>query len=156
MYIGLLEGQPVRIASHDVRRVIDREEWLSAFNESRSLATSEPTFLRAMGWYRKGLYTEDPFDKFLAFWNSIEIVAAKYHPKTEAAKGGTKNQTFECFHALWGDRNRWPLIAEDEQWIKTNYEMRKDIAHGIASIDVEQVEPVLEKLELLRSFHIYF
>jgi Apea-like HEPN len=149
LYISLIEDQPIRLATHSVRRLIDQEEWLSAFNEARSLATNEPTFLRALGWYRKGLYTEDPFDKFLAFWNSIEIVAAKYHPTTDAARGGTKNQTAECFRTLWGNRHDWPFIAADEQWIKNNYETRKDIAHGVASINVEQVEQVLKRLEMI-------
>jgi hypothetical protein len=150
LYIGLIEGQSIRSARQTVRRLVS-EEWLAAFNEARALAKNEPTFLRAMGWYRKGLYTEDPFDRFLAFWNSIEIVAAKYHPKTEAAKGGTKNQTSECFRVLWGDRTTWPFIADDEFWIRDNYEVRKDIAHGIASINVEQVEPVLQKLDIIEN-----
>jgi hypothetical protein len=54
--------------------------------------------LRGLGWYRKGLYTEDPFDKFLAFWNAIEIVAAYYQSEfvpsidRERAKKGSKSQ----------------------------------------------------------------
>jgi hypothetical protein len=151
LYISLIESQSVRSVRHTVRRLIAEDEWLAAFNEARALATNEPTFLRAMGWYRKGLYTEDPFDRFLAFWNSIEIIAAKYHPRTEAAKGGTKNQTSECFRTLWGNRTHWPFIADDEGWIKDNYEMRKDIAHGIASINIEQVEPVLQKLDTIEK-----
>jgi hypothetical protein len=151
LYISLIEGQPIRLARHSVRRLVDQEEWLSAFNEARSLATNEPTFLRAMGWHRKGLYTEDPFDKFLAFWNSIEIVAAKYHPKTEAAQGGTKNQTAECFRILWGNRSDWPFIAADDHWIRNTYETRKNIAHGVASINIEQVEMVLGRLKTIEK-----
>jgi hypothetical protein len=83
--------------------------------------------LRGLGWYRKGLYTEDPFDKFLAFWNAIEIVAAAYYQSEfvpsidrERAKKGSKSQIWECFKALWGPCEQWPNIAGDDKWFDEN------------------------------------
>jgi hypothetical protein len=142
--------------SHSERRIVEVEEWRTAFREARILAYLHPTFMRALGWYRKGLRAEDAFDRFLAFWNSIEIVASKYHPDTKRTKAGSKDQIWECFDTLWGECDQWPIIAGNESWVKENYEIRKNIAHGVASIDVETVELVVEKLETIEHVsHIF-
>lgn len=87
LYISLIESQSVRSVRHTVRRLIAEDEWSAAFNEARALATNEPTSSVLWGGTAKG-YTEDPFDRFLAFWNSIEIVAAQYHPRTDSRRAG--------------------------------------------------------------------
>ena len=95
------------------------------FKRHAFLGFSEQAILRALGWYRKGLYTEDPFDKFLAFWNSIEIVAGKYHPPIpEGRPTGSKSQIWQCFKAIWGECEGWPTISGDTDWIDDNYEIR--------------------------------
>jgi hypothetical protein len=131
----------------DVRRIITRDEWIAAFKDARLYNEKEPTYLRALGWYRKGLYTNDPYDKFLAYWNSIEITATKYHTESDEAKEGSKNQIWECFKKLWGECKNWPIIHGNDQWIKDNYEIRKDIAHGLTTITVEGVIKILTALE---------
>lgn len=144
--------QSNRLAEHrssrfTERRLIQRDEWRWAFRESRLLAFSEPAFLRSTSWYRKGLIAEDPFDKFLAFWNAIEVIAAKYHPKTERTKNGSKSQIWECFKAIWGECKEWPIITGEQNWIDENYNVRKAIAHGLMPVDIETVKSVLDKLE---------
>lgn len=156
LYISLFERRIserrlLQTEGPPVRRVIEQKEWHSAFEQSHLLAQIEPTFLRALGWYRKGSYTEDPFDKFLAFWISIEIVVSKYHPQIERARNESKSQMWESFKDLWGDCSHWPIITDDEGWIDRNYKIRKDIAHGVASVDVKQVETVVEKLETIEK-----
>ena len=86
-----------------VKAVIDGAEFRQCFEVSRSLNLQETTFLRALNWYRKGLYTEDPFDKFLALWNSINVVAAKYHTPNGRTQSGIINQIWNCFETLWGN-----------------------------------------------------
>lgn len=143
---------PHSLTRYGERRIVEREEWQQAFREARLLAFAEPTFLRAMGWYRKGLVEEDPFYKFLAFWNSLETVAGKYHPKTERAKNGSKSQLWECFKQIWSDDvNTWPIIAGDSKWIDENYEVRKDIAHGVTPVTIESIKQVSEKLEAVEA-----
>jgi hypothetical protein len=151
IYLNFTEEHPSGKYDHRTCRLIDREEWIYAFQDSRHLNWCEPTFMRALGWYRKGLYTEDPFDKFLAFWNSIEITATKYHPKTEAAKNGSKSQIWECFKTLWGECNEWPIINGNEKWIDDNYDVRINIAHGTSSITVEAIDKVSSKIEKLEE-----
>jgi hypothetical protein len=147
LFLSFTEERANRKYSDNIRRIIERDEWISAFKDARLLNKEEPTFLRALGWYRKGLYTDDPYDKFLAFWNSIEIAASKYHQKTKKTKKGSKNQIWECFKILWGECEKWPVISGNEQWISGNYETRKDIAHGLTTITVEEVKKIVAKLE---------
>lgn len=140
---------------HDVRRRLQVDEIEHAFHEAHLLATSSPPFLRSLGWYRKGLYTEDPFDQFLAFWNSIEVVASKYYKYVpsidhERAKGRSKSQVWECFKALWGACEEWPLIGGDSNWIDDNYEIRKDVAHGAKSVDITKVAAVASRTPTIR------
>lgn len=142
---------------YNTRRRIETEEWKSAFREARLLALTETTFLRALGWYRKGLYTEDPFDKFLAFWNSIEIVTGKYHPPIPEDKPkGSKSQMWESFKELWGNCEKWPVIGGETTWIDSNSETRIEIAHGTKPIEVESIEAVLSKIDTIRQVaHIF-
>jgi hypothetical protein len=157
IYLSLSGSQPRWLESYTVRRIVETEEWRNAFREARLLALAEPTFLRALGWYRKGLYTEDAFDKFLAFWNAIEIVASKYHPPIADDKPkGSKSQIWECFKNVWGTCGEWPIISGNEEWIDNNYAIRNQIAHGIASIDVEQIESVLNDIDRIQGVAYHF
>lgn len=156
LFLSLTQTRPDLLKKFKIRRVVERDEWITAFKESRALNENEPTFLRSLGWYRKGLYTEDPFDKFLAFWNSIEITASKYHSHDERTKKGSKNRIRQCFETLWGNCKNWPIIGGKEKWIDSNYELRKNIAHGLKSITVNSVETILAKLkELEEVAHIF-
>lgn len=154
IFLSFSSENPIRIKPYSVRRIIEKDEWKTAFQESRLLNEKEPTFLRALGWYRKGQYTDDPFDKFLAYWNSIEITATKYHTPTHQTQNGSKNQIWECFKTLWGDCTDWPTIQGNENWIKDNYEIRTNIAHGLTPITVDEVEKIVNKIaELERVAH---
>lgn len=143
---------PIRAKIYDARRRVEKDEWQEAFREARLLALTETTFLRALSWYRKGLNTEDPFDKFLAFWNSIEIVVSKYHPPIPEGKAtGIISQTWESFKDIWGECEHWPVINSNMSWIDDNYNVRLDIAHGIKPIGIETVEFVLAKLDTINQ-----
>ena len=134
------------------RRRLSEQELTDSFKTARLWVLTEPTFLRAVGWYRKGLYTEDPFDKFLAFYNSIETLCSTYNPNPGTCKNrGSKCQIWETFKNLWGECTMWPIISNQPYWIDNNYEIRKDIAHGIASIDINVVENVIEKIDTIKQ-----
>ena len=150
------QNQELISLTDKVRRIIPKDEWKFAFEESRLLQFTEPIFLKALGWYRKGLITEDPLDKFLAFWNSIEIVATKYHTKTEKTKQGSKKQIRQCFIDLWGNIENWELIAGNQDWINDNYEIRKNIAHGIKPINIDTIEEITSELQTIEKLvHIF-
>lgn len=151
LFLSFQDIRVNRFEEFSTRRIIEEHEWISSFKESRCLNEYEQTFLRALGWYRKGLYSEDPFDKFLALWNSIEVTASKYHTKNSQAKKGVKNQIWQCFVTLWGECKDWPIIAGDNKWIDNNYEIRKDIAHGLAPVTVKSIEKIIAQIETLEE-----
>ncbi len=152
LFLSFSELEVGRRATYAVRRVVEKREWKTSFYTANQLSEQEPTFLRALGWYRKGLYSEDPFDRFLAFWNSIEVTATKYHPKTEKTSSGSINQIWACFESLWGDCDSWPdLIRGETDWIDKNYKTRKDIAHGITRVNIHDVESVIERLKIIEE-----
>ena len=143
---------PARVETE--RRRLTEDELNEAFKTARLWVLTEPTFLRAVCWYRKGLYTEDPFDKFLAFFNSIEILCNKYNPNRVRCNNpgtNTKCHMWETFKAVWGECPEWPIIQNRMTWIDENYDMRKDIAHGIASIDINVVENVISKIDTIKQ-----
>lgn len=157
MHLSLTErhSAPHGRARQQVRRVVELPEIEDSFQEAHHLDQNSPTFLRGLGWYRKGNYTEDPFDKFLAFWNAIEIVASRcyrYVPgiDIDRAKKGVKNQVRVCFDRLWGECESWPIIPGEDNWIDEYYTLRSEIAHGATSVDIEKVAEVSAKIGTLR------
>jgi hypothetical protein len=161
MYLSLAERERTRAERHDVRRVIEPGEIEIAFRQAHHWAGNSPSFLRSLGWYRKGLTTEDPLDKFLAFWNAIEVVAGKYHHYVpaidkERAKKGSKRQVWECFKALWGPCEEWPVIPGQTKWIDESYAVRLDVAHGIAFVDIQKVAEVAGRLPAIEKVCFLF
>jgi hypothetical protein len=156
MYLSLTEGKRPLSERHDVRRVIEQAQVEHAFREAHHLARNRRDFLRSLGWYRKALTTDDPLDKFLGFWNAIEIVASKYHHDVpcidkERAKNGSKSQVWECFKALWGPCEGWPIIPGKTDWIDDSYSVRVDVAHGVAFVDIIKVAEVATRLPAIEE-----
>lgn len=137
---------------NSVKAVIEGIEFSDCFQLSRVLNLHETTLLRALNWYRKGLYTEDPFDKFLSFWNSINVVAAKNHtPNDRTARHYQPNLEL-LPNSLWGnDLNNWQKINGDDRWINDNNEIRNNIAHGLIPVEVNYVENVITRLDSVRK-----
>jgi hypothetical protein len=150
MQLDILENVIRQKNREKIRLRIDRTDLVEAFNEARLLSLTETTFLRALGWYRKGKNTSDPFDKFLAYWNSIETVASKYNPnKLDCKKKGSKCHIWECFKTIWGkDCTDWEIIPGRKSWIDDCYAYRNDIAHGIIPVEMEFIEKIVLELDI--------
>lgn len=131
-----------------IKTVVSREEFDRCFELSRSLNLQKTTLARSLTWYRKGLYTEDPFDKFLALWNSINVIAGKYCSDNEFTKKGIVNQIWDCFIILWGkeyvDKEFKPDGNHDR--IKELNNIRNDIAHGLVPVEINYAGNVIKKL----------
>lgn len=140
---------------HDVRLQVEEIEFRKAFLHSHALATNSPSYLRSLGWYRKGLCTEDPLDQYLAFWNSIEIVASSYFryiPDLDKERvKGSKGKIWECFKTVWGECERWPFIDGDVDWIDNGNDTRVAIAHGTKPIKIEWVKEVGEQIDEIQN-----
>lgn len=157
IYLSYTENRISAPKAEEVRRIIKDEEWIQSFKDARLYNLTEPTFLRALGWYRKGLCSDDPFDKFLAFWNSIETITSKYNPnKGNCNDRGSKCHMWECFKSVWGEVQDWKVIPNQKSWIDQNYDTRKEIAHGIASIDIEVIEQIIPKIEVINEVAFEF
>lgn len=161
LYVGLTEGTRRRRDGYEIKRVLRASEIRAAFSEARSLSLNHPTLLKSLSWYRKGLYSDDPFDAFLAFWNSIETAAAEYHKHLDRvdldrAGNGSKSQIWECFKSLWGPVAEWPIVKGDEEWVDQNYGTRVRVAHGVTAVDVDAVSEVVRKIETIRSVSCRF
>lgn len=149
-------GETRRIEEYMVRRIVHREEIETAFTEMRRLDQDYPTFLRSLGWFRKGLYTDDPFDSFLALWNSVEGTAARYYKMVsgidlDRAKKGIKNQIWACFQKVWGENKQWKIIPGNADWINSNYDVRIGIAHGVKDVTIDNIQDVVEQLPILKK-----
>ena len=159
-------NKPINISENEIinkslrgnlKALIEREEFREAFEISRNLNLNNTTFLRGLNWYRKGLYSDDPFDKFLAFWNSISIIATKYHTPDERTSNGSINQIWNCFETLWtNDISNWKGINNNIRWINEMNEIRNNIAHGLIPIEIEYVEDVISKLDNVRDIAYRF
>lgn len=161
MHLNLTENQRTPTDRHEVRRVIEHDQVANAFRDAHNWANHRSSFLRALGWYRKGLTTNDPLDRFLAFWNAMEIVASRYYGcvdsiDKERAKGRSKSQVWECFKALWGPCEQWPVIAGRNLWIDESHSVRNAIAHGVAFVGIETVSTVADRLPVMEEISYQF
>jgi hypothetical protein len=139
-----------------VKGVLNQHDFKSSFIAARKINNEHPTFLRALNWYRKGLYTEDPFDKFLAFWNSISVVGTKYYNPSDRTTGSI-NQIWDCFSQLWGtNSSKWKLTNGNPKWINEHQELRNHIAHGVIPIEPENVDDVLSKITNVKEVAYQF
>src|SRR5262245_29204280 len=71
MALTLDDQQQFKRSEHSVRRIVTEAEARRAFSQARWLSENEPAFLRALSWFRKALETENPLDRFFAFWLSL-------------------------------------------------------------------------------------
>lgn len=132
-----------------MRALVKRDELEAAFHDSRFLAEEYPRVLRGLGWFRKGEYTEDPLDRFFAYWNALESVATGLAPDDERTRRGSKNKIWACFQRVWGPPANWKGAASDA-WINEAGETRNKIAHGAVDVTLEGIEAVSERVSALR------
>jgi hypothetical protein len=143
--------RPFRSLDSRSRRVVEEDQWRRAFQEARELSEQLPAYLRALGWYRKGLYSDDPFDKCLAFWNTIEIVAGNYYPKPNGQRlKSAKEQIRATFDEVWSTADQGPSDIDRVEWVSKMYQSRNGIAHGGKAIDIHEIELVDGKVSSVR------
>lgn len=50
----------------------------------------------------------------------------------------------------------WPVIAAQRSWIDDNYAVRTDIAHGVAFVNIQDVEKVAARLPEIEEVSYQF
>lgn len=132
---------PHRTRFHNVSAsaVITAEDITQSTQLAFLFYSLETDLLRSIGWYRRGLSSPDGLLVFLGLWNSIEIAAACFCEKNDKTEKGSKNQ----IHQLLGDylpQSERQFFKPDSDelgdWIKRNYNMRVQIAHGLGSTEL--------------------
>lgn len=148
IYLSMYEDS-VRINSETYsRRRLEKSDFIKAFKMARKFELEAPKLLRAIGWYSKGKVSQNTLDKFLSYWNVIEIVGKEFHTETDRTKKGVKNQIYQCFNDYFGDISGWNL---PQNWIDDMYEKRNKIVHGGEDTTVESINNVSKLLPLLEK-----
>lgn len=134
-----------------IRRIAKKEDFIASFNLANRINIEEDkgVFATALNWYRKGLYTQEPYDKFLAFWNAIAISAQHYCPKKNGEKGEI-DYIVSCFQQL-SDSFQTGHTNCSREWIREHNRLRNRIAHGCLRIDSENIDSVVTKLDFLQE-----
>lgn len=133
------ESRAQYLGRSSARRLLEKEEFIAAFNVARRLEIDHPRLLKAIGWYAKGKNSNNTLDSFLAYWNAIEITGIEYHTDTERAKNGTINMIYQCFFDYFGDLQHWGV---HDRWINEMHEKRSRIAHGAEETTAEAITGV--------------
>jgi len=150
IYLSLSGTQFKTIETH-TKRVVEELEWSEAFKLGREYGIDRPIFSRALGWYRKGLTGEDPIDRFMAFWSSLEGVGSKFAIIPPGIQSGAINQICNCFDQIWGESTHWRVITNDAECINRFHAIRNGIAHGFMTVEVNSIREVASQLPKLRK-----
>lgn len=150
LYVSLFDNT-FRDFGGRVQRVITEKEWKKAFQLGREYGLSRRIFSRALSWHRKGMVSEDPIDKFLAFWSSMEGFGSESARRNERTRRGAINQICDCFDQLWGGVDNWKVIPGRADWMNTFHNTRNGIAHGFIAIEPDVLRDIGEKLPSLQG-----
>ncbi|PFH92653.1 methylamine utilization protein MauJ [Bacillus sp. AFS088145] len=157
--LSLENDIPIQLKKHEgafnnnhvsfrLRRKLSKSDIITAFLMARKFEIEQPKLLRAIGWYSKGKISQNTFDKFLAFWNVIEILGKQYHTETRRTANGIKNKIYQCFIDYFGDIVVWGL---PEKWIDEMYDKRNEIVHGGEDTTIEAINATSELIPLLEQ-----
>lgn len=143
--LKLLAGESSHYRNNNIRRIVKKNEFIDAFGKSRRLEECDEVVLKALSWFSKGRISQNPFDKFVAFWMVIEILGCKYYTETERTKGEAKakNKIYQCFIDNFGKVDTWGL---PDKWIDQMYELRNKIVHGGLPINIDSIMDIQKYL----------
>lgn len=142
--------------SGNVHRIVSRDEFIEAFTTSRQFGENRRVLMRALGWYRKGITSEDPIDKFIAFWGSLEGFGSESHRRNEATARGSINQICDCFDQVWGNVIHWKIIPNEANKINRFGEIRNGIAHGFVPVTIETIREINRELPIIQELSYQF
>lgn len=155
LYVSL-QGLQFRQSSNNVKRLVERKEWIEAFRLGRDYGLKQPAFSRALSWYRKGLVSEDPMDQLIAYWSSLESIGAKLARRNERTERGAINQICDCFDQIWGNVAEWKVIPNQAELINEIHHLRSGVAHGFIAVYPDKVREIASLLPTLSDLAYNF
>jgi hypothetical protein len=142
--------------SSNVHRIVTKPEFIDTFGVSRNYGLHRGVLIRALGWYRKGISSEDPIDKFIAFWCSLEGFGSVSARRNERTARGSINQICDCFNQVWGDVEDWKVIPNSANMLNELGELRNGISHGFMPVTIETIRDINEKLPVIQRLSYEF
>lgn len=165
-YLSFKLNLPITVSLHDekfqstlvsnVHRIITRQELIDAFETSRQYGLHRGVLIRALGWYRKGISSQDPIDKFIAFWCSLEGFGSESARRNERTALGSVNQICDCFSQVWGNVENWKVIPNSAQTINEFGSIRNGISHGFTPVTIETIRNISQKLPVIQRLSYVF
>ncbi len=150
LYLSLF-GPEFRTMSGHVRRLVQRNEWVEAFRDGRNYSLNRHYLSRAISWYRKGLISEDPIDRVIAYWSALEAIGSKYFRPNERTNPGIINQICDCFDQLWGSSENWHIIPGNPATVNEFHDFRNGFSHGFFRVDIETIRNVARHLPVYQN-----
>lgn len=145
-----LTGLKFEITEENVKRIVENNEWEEAFRLGRIYGMESLHLSSALSWYRKGLVSENPIDKIMAFWSALEGIGAAGARQTDRAQRGSVNKICDCFDQLWGSMPSWKVIPNQPTFINRMQDFRNGIAHGYRGVNIENLREISEILPQAR------
>ncbi len=128
-----------RELSNHVKRIINQENWLESFQLGRFYSLNRRYLSRALSWYRKGLVSDDPIDRVVAFWSALESICSNFFEKNVRTDFGIINKVCNCFDQLWENTNNWKIIPNNPEIINQFHDFRNGFSHGFLRVDIENI-----------------
>jgi hypothetical protein len=145
LYLNLFRPEYRDLTSHVKRRVTE-DEWVDAFRLGREYSLDRHYFSRAISWYRKGLVSDDPIDKLIAFWSALEAIGSRYFRDSERTRQGAINQVCDCFDQIWESSDRWQVIPNEPDVVNQFHRYRNGLSHGFIRVDIEAIRDIVQHL----------
>lgn len=150
LYLNLFRPE-YRLLSGHVRRIVAEHEWQEAFNLGRQYSLHRRYFSRAISWYRKGLVSEDPIDRVIAFWSALEALGSAFYRNNQRTQQGIINQICDCFDQLWGPVERWKVIPNNPNLVNEFHNFRNGFSHGFMRVDIETIRDIVVRLPVYQD-----
>ena len=145
-----------REISNHVKRIINQEEWYEAFHLGRNYSLNRRYFSRALSWYRKGLVSDDPIDRLVAFWSALESICSKFYEQNDRTDLGIINKVCNCFDQIWDNSNNWKIIPNRPEIINHFYDFRNGFSHGFLRVDIENIRCLTLDLPIYQNLVRHF
>ncbi len=150
LYLNLFKPD-YRQSSVHVRRIVTKREWQQAFHLGRQYSLYRRYFSRAISWYRKGLVSEDPIDRVIAFWSALEALGSVFYRNNQRTQQGIINQVCDCFDQLWGSVEQWKAIPNNPNVVNEFHNYRNGFSHGFMRVDIETIRDIVVRLPIYQD-----
>lgn len=150
LYLNLFRPEFRALPNH-VRRILTMQEWYDAFHFGREYSMGRRIYSRAISWFRKGLGSEDPIDRVIAFWSALEAIGSQYYRRSARTEQGIINQVCDCFDQLWGPVERWKVIPNNPNLVNEFHNFRNGFSHGFMRVDIETIRDIVVRLPVYQD-----